>query len=640
VNFLYGSSVLLVNDEKTTKKLIQFKYRPDIDGLRAFAVILVVAFHAFPEWVPGGFIGVDIFFVISGFLISSILLEGLNTNTFSFLDFYSRRILRLFPALLLVLSCALLLGWFTLFADEFSLLGKHVYASATFFQNFNLLSEVGYFDEAGITKPLLHLWSLGIEEQFYLIWPFLLWLGYKLKIRPITLIVLLGISSFVINIVITFNDPKLAFFSPITRFWELLIGALLAYLQVSNSKLPLRHLSIFGLGFVLIGVLFISDASRFPGFLAVLPVMGAFFIIASNEDSFINRYLLSNKVMVGLGLISYPLYLWHWLILSFIRITQNGEVSWWVRVCAIIIALILALLTYSCVEKPIKQKKFRPQKTILLTILMIVMAFIGWNIHARDGLAFRSVVLKNANLVDLEKLEGVGWAQHEGFIQGFTCKHYSEECMPLNSQKKKILVWGDSHARMMSYGINQSIKSNWESLLIAAPGCNPAIVLASGRRQDECTENNAFATSQIQKFRPEIVLLAQRDAWDPVKVDVLFNGLVKMGVKKVLYLGKSPEWTAKLPKIVMRRGWLRVDRFSKTDLNLENLELDAIAKKQFQPNSQKQYIDLIGLFCRDEGCMVFTGSDIRTGLTSFDTNHLSPIASEFAAKELLVKYLD
>ena len=620
--------------------MIQFKYRPDIDGLRALAVILVVAYHAFPEWVPGGFIGVDIFFVISGFLISSILLEALYTNTFSFLDFYSRRILRLFPSLLLVLSCALLLGWFTLFADEFSLLGKHVYASATFFQNFNLLSEVGYFDEAGITKPLLHLWSLGIEEQFYLIWPFLLWLGYKLKFKLITLIVILGISSFALNIVITFNDPRFAFFSPITRFWELLIGALLAYLQISNSKLTLGHLSIFGLGLVLIGVLLISDASRFPGFLAVLPVMGAFFIIASTETSFVNRWLLSNKLMVGIGLISYPLYLWHWLILSFIRITQNGEVSWWVRVCAIIFALILALLTYRYVEKPIKQKKFRPQKTIALTVFMIVVTFIGWNIHTRDGLAFRSVVLKNANPVDLEKLGGGGWAQDEGFIQGFTCKYYSEECMPLNSQKKKILVWGDSHARMMSYGINQSIKSNWESLLIAAPGCNPAIVLASGRRQDECTKNNVFATSQIKKFHPEIVLLAQRDAWDPAKVDVLFNELIKMGVKKVLYLGKSPEWTAKLPKIVMRRGWLRVDRYSKAELNFENLESDAIAKKQFQPNSQKQYIDLIGLFCRDEGCMVFLGSDIYTGLTSFDMNHLSPIASEFAAKELLVKYLD
>ena len=620
--------------------MIQFKYRPDIDGLRALAVILVVAYHAFPEWVPGGFIGVDIFFVISGFLISSILLEALYTNMFSFLDFYSRRILRLFPSLLLVLSCGLLLGWFTLFADEFSLLGKHVYASAIFFQNFNLLSEVGYFDEAGITKPLLHLWSLGIEEQFYLIWPFLLWLGYKLKFKPITLIILLGISSFALNVVITFNDPRFAFFSPITRFWELLIGALLAYLQASNSKLTLRYQSIFGLGLVLIGVLLISDTSRFPGFLAVLPVMGAFFIIASTETSFINRWLLSNKLMVGIGLISYPLYLWHWLILSFIRITQNGEVSWWVRACAIIFALILALLTYRYVEKPIKQKKFRPQKTIVLTIFMIVVAFIGWNIHARDGLAFRSVVLKNANPVDLEKLDGGGWAQDEGFIQGFTCKYYSEECMPLNSQKKKILVWGDSHARMMSYGINQSIKSNWESLLIAAPGCNPALVLASGEHQDECTKNNAFATSQIKKFHPEIVLLAQRDAWDPAKVDVLFNELIKMGVKKVLYLGKSPEWTAKLPKIVMRRGWLRVDRYSKADLNFENLASDAIAKKQFQPNSQKQYIDLIGLFCRDEGCMVFLGSDIYTGLTSFDTNHLSPIASEFAAKELLVKYLD
>lgn len=620
--------------------MIQLKYRPDIDGLRALAVILVVAYHAFPEWVPGGFIGVDIFFVISGFLISSILLLGLDANTFSFLDFYSRRILRLFPALLLVLSCALLLGWFTLFADEYSLLGKHIYASAIFFQNFNLLSEAGYFDEAAITKPLLHLWSLGIEEQFYLIWPFLLWLGYKLKIRPITLIIFLGISSFALNIAITFHDPRFAFFSPITRFWELLVGSSLAYIRISSRKLQLGHLSIFGLGLVLIGVLCIRDASRFPGFLAVLPVMGAFFIIASTETSFINRWVLSNKLMVGIGLISYPLYLWHWLILSFIRITQSGEVLWWVRGCAIIFAIILAILTYKYVEKPFKTNKFRQQKTIALTVLMMLIAFIGWNIHIRDGLAFRSVVLKNANPVELESLEANGWAQHEGFIQGFTCKNYSDECAPLNLQKKKILVWGDSHARMMSYGINQSINSNWQQLLIAVPGCNPAISLASGEHLDECAKNNTFATLQIQKFHPEIVLLAQRDAWDPLKADILFNELVKMGVKKVLYLGKSPEWTAKLPKIVMRRGWHRIDRYSRVDLNLENLELNAIAKKQFKPNSQKQYIDLIGLFCREDGCMVFLGDDVYTGLTSFDTNHLSPMASEFAAKELLVQHLD
>lgn len=344
--------------------------------------------------------------------------------------------------------------------------------------------------------------------------------------------------------------------------------------------------------------------------------------------------------MVGLGLISYPLYLWHWLILSFIRIINSGEVSWWARVCIIFLSLILALLTYRYVEKPFKQKKLIPQKTIALIILMIVVTFVGWNIYIRDGLAFRSVVVKNANPVSIGNIEDSGWGQHEGFIQGLTCQDYGDECKPLSTQKKKILVWGDSHARMMSYGINHSIPSNWESLLISAPGCNPEIVLDSVKHLDECIKINAFATLQIQKSRPDIVLLAQRDAWDPAKVDLLFSKLVKMGVKKVLYSGKSPEWTAKLPKIVMRKGWLEVDRYSKNGLNLENLELNAIAKKQFQPNSQKQYLDLIGLFCRDEGCMVFLGDDIYTGLTSPDTNHLSPVASEFAAKELLAKYLD
>jgi hypothetical protein len=411
-------------------------------------------------------------------------------------------------------------------------------------------------------------------------------------------------------------------------------------LEVIKTHAAFTLISIFGIGLVFIGVLLISDASRFPGFLSVLPVMGAFFIIASPEDAFVNRWLLSNKVMVGIGLISYPFYLWHWLVLSFIRITESGEVSWWVRGCAILLALMLALITYRFVEKPFKQKKLRPQKTIALIFLMMLVTFIGWNIHIRDGLSFRAIALKNADLIFRDNLEGNSLGQKEGFIQGFTCKSYSEECMPLNSQKKKILVWGDSHAQMMSFGITRSIKFDWEPLLVTAPGCKPTILLDSREPLDDCAKINAFATSQIQKFHPEIVLLAQRDAWDPVKVDFLFNELVKMGVKKVLYLGKSPEWTAKLPKIVMRRGWHMIDRYSKAGLNFKNLELDDIAKKQFEPNSQKQYIDLISLFCRDDGCMVFLGSDLHTGLTSFDTNNLSPIASEFAAKELLVKYLD
>ena len=186
----------------------KLRYRQDIDGLRAVAVLAVVLYHAFPEFINGGFIGVDIFFVISGFLISAIILQELNTSCFSIVDFYRRRILRIFPALLFVLILCLLFGWFFLSPDEYKQLSKHAFGGATFTSNFMYWSESGYFDNASITKPLLHLWSLAIEEQFYLVWPFLIWLAYK---RKTVALAILGIwlLSFNCNI----------FYHPAILYW-------------------------------------------------------------------------------------------------------------------------------------------------------------------------------------------------------------------------------------------------------------------------------------------------------------------------------------------------------------------------------------------------------------------------------------
>jgi peptidoglycan/LPS O-acetylase OafA/YrhL len=208
------------------------KYRPDIDGLRAVAVLAVVAFHAFPSWAKGGFIGVDVFFVISGYLISIIIFENLERGTFSFTEFYARRIRRIFPALLLVLIVCLTIGWFTLLADEYKQLGKHTVAGAGFISNFILWNEAGYFDNSAETKPLLHLWSLGVEEQFYIFWPLLLWFAWKHKFSLLTLTILVALASFVLNIKGIKHDMVATFYSPQTRFWELLCGSLLSWITV------------------------------------------------------------------------------------------------------------------------------------------------------------------------------------------------------------------------------------------------------------------------------------------------------------------------------------------------------------------------------------------------------------------------
>ena len=217
--------------------LYKADYRPEIDGLRAFAVLSVVVFHAFPNWLEGGFIGVDVFFLISGFLITSHIFEKLDEGQFSFTDFISRRIRRIFPALILVMACSLTFGWFALLADEFAQLGKHVASASAFVINFILAGEAGYFDNAAETKPMLHLWSLAVEEQFYIVWPIVLFMGWKRKFNLLTITILVAALSFYLNLRLVKSYQTEMFFWSVGRFGELLIGGVLAWLFYIRDRL-------------------------------------------------------------------------------------------------------------------------------------------------------------------------------------------------------------------------------------------------------------------------------------------------------------------------------------------------------------------------------------------------------------------
>jgi peptidoglycan/LPS O-acetylase OafA/YrhL len=354
-------SIDLASQPAAPHLLIQPKYRADIDGLRAVAVLLVVAFHAFPNWVPSGFMGVDVFFVISGFLISTILFENLAKNRFSFREFYQRRIRRIFPALLTVLLATLAFGWFVLLSDEGSQLGKHTAGGTAFIANLILWSESGYFDTAAETKPLLHLWSLGIEEQFYIVWPLLLWLAFKRGFGMLALTVVVAIASFAWNIWQINSAPIATFYSPFTRVWELLAGSCLAWLTLTrpgwNQGALTWQRQVQSLaGFVLLGlgIWQINRDLAFPGWWAVLPVAGSVLIISGGPQALLNRVLLSNRLMVWFGLISFPLYLWHWPLLAFVRIVEGPSPLRNTRLVAVAAAILLAWLTYRLIEKPVR----------------------------------------------------------------------------------------------------------------------------------------------------------------------------------------------------------------------------------------------------------------------------------------------
>ena len=434
----------------TASGLLHPKYRPDIDGLRAIAVLSVVGFHAFPGRVPGGFVGVDIFFVISGFLISTIIIESLEHGQFSFIEFYARRIRRIFPALLIVLAATLGFGWIALLTGEFQQLGEHVLAGAAFVSNLVLWRESGYFDIDAEAKPLLHLWSLGIEEQYYIIWPLLLWIAAKARLKLLWVAVVIGILSFALNIRYVVLDPVAAFYSPFTRLWELLAGSILAWITIHYpARLvrisgTFRHASsLSGLILIASALLLIDRHSAFPGWLALLPVAGAVLLIAAGPAAWINRALLARPVMVWFGLISFPLYLWHWPLLSFGYILENASPSKTYRVLVVIAAILLAWGTYRLLELRVRRSRKNQWLTALLVALMIAIGAAGYWVYRADGVPSRRVVLESKGPEFSFDMESNPASPCPGAaasaLPAGICTQYAPA-----TPKKTIVLWGDS----------------------------------------------------------------------------------------------------------------------------------------------------------------------------------------------------
>ncbi|MBI1761769.1 MAG: acyltransferase [Acidobacteria bacterium] len=435
-------------------------YRPDIDGLRALAILPVVAYHTASHWAPGGFVGVDIFFVISGYLISSIIFRSLAKGDFSFSEFYTRRVRRIFPALLLVLASCYVLGWFALLPDEYKQLGKHIAAGAGFAQNFVLWQEVGYFDVASGLKPLLHLWSLAIEEQFYLIFPLLVWAAWRGGLNVLTGVILIGLVSFRLSRAGIHTDAIKAFYAPHYRWWELMVGATLAYVQgfqcwpswltrwlhvvafnrvlfktppaEENRGMWLANvLSFFGLALIFASIFGLDRSMPYPGARALAPVLGACFIILAGPAAWVNRQILSRKIMVWVGLISYPLYLWHWPLLSLARIVESETPSLRIQLTAVGISFLLAYLTWRLIEKPIRVSNPNWRKTVTLCVLMLLVGCVGYSCYQKNGLAFRMTAFEQQNKAFTYDSTGMG-----------------------NPPDPKVMLLGDSHAQHYVPGLN------------------------------------------------------------------------------------------------------------------------------------------------------------------------------------------
>lgn len=473
---------------------MRIAYRADIDGLRAIAVLAVVGFHAFPQFISGGFVGVDVFFVISGYLITSILKSELAEGSWSISAFYARRILRIFPALLLVFSACFFVGWYTLLAGEYKQLGKHLAAGATFLSNFVLWFEAGYFDKASEAKPLLHLWSLGIEEQFYIVFPLVLWCLVRCRRFTWLTVLALAIASLAGSTWLVFVDQNQAFYSPLSRAWELLAGVLLA-LSPAPLRPAWRKTIVDAMGIVAGSVLLTSfflmrESQLFPGFFVLPPVLATMVLIRVSDSSWLNQRILSARAMVAIGKISYPLYLWHWPLFSFAYIVESGRPSQGVLILLILASFVLAGLTYKLVEQPIRRL---PRKVCVSVLIAGVALFglLGKNIDQRDGLER----IRHKHLVSLTTQAEEDFIDFEkrGLITEARCLEpfkfpERDVCLVAHADRPvTAVVLGDSHAVHSFWGLAQAFERTNDNLKVLGKGaCVPFLGFKQGGDANHC----------------------------------------------------------------------------------------------------------------------------------------------------------
>jgi peptidoglycan/LPS O-acetylase OafA/YrhL len=566
----------------------------------------------------------------------------LEHNSFSFVEFYSRRIRRIFPALLLVLTASFAFGWFGLLADEYKQLGKHIAGGSGFVSNFVLWNESGYFDNSAATKPLLHLWSLGIEEQFYIIWPLLLVFVWKRKWSFVAITAIVAVISFALNICTINKYPTAAYYLPAPRFWELMIGGLLAYIGLHKPHLNEKHKntqSILGFILIILGLVLINKERAFPGWWALLPALGTFLLISAGPKTWLNRHVLSSKLLVWIGLISYPLYLWHWPLLSFAHILESETPTLNIRIVAVTISILLAWLTYILIEKPIRFGGHGKEKAITLLALMVVVGFVGYIDYKGDGLKFRDAE-------KVTRINSFGYPYKQS-CEALTGDRGDDWCNSgtSNNGNPKIVLIGDSYSNSYSTMFNAYAKNNANVPIFIqfARGECPSL---NDYGPEYCKEITAKIFDYIKSHSEveKVVLASEWPAYfhdrtwaDHHENTETFKAAFEKTIRDYQSIGKqliillAPPFGSNPRSCIVRQVRL-------TDKNICNLTKDeALANDEnyrdyLLPKLRAgniSYFDPFIYFCDNEHCKITDGKKIFFT----DLTHLSTFGGEFLANK-------
>ncbi len=607
--------------------LPSLKYRPDVDGLRAVAVLLVLHFHAFPAAIPGGFVGVDVFFVISGFLITGIIVRELEQGRFSLLTFYVRRIRRIFPALLVVLVIALILGWLWMLPAAFAQLGTDIFASAAFAANIALLLQSGYFDVESTKKPLLHLWSLGIEEQFYLAWPLILLLAARLRLSILAVASTLGVASFILNVALIGSHPAAAFFLPFTRAFELLVGAVLAcsWDRVNQSSQASNIRAWTGVAMIAVAAAVLSGHSAFPGWWAILPVAGTALLVSA-PGAWICRGVLASPPLVWIGLISYPLYLWHWPLLVFGATIKFAPLTLLERELVLIASVLLAWATYRFIEMPIRFGRPSPRRVAGLCVGMLLIGAAGGVVLWGRGFDFRlpTEIRAMANV----PTQTQRWRVHECMLDISIKTSFAADCAD-RDRRPLVMVWGDSTAGALIPGLRNAQQTRHFGIAqFTSSSCIPALK-ADIPGNPNCRAMNDKVLALARELQPDIVLL--HGTWEKHLDNVAetVRALKQQTQARVVVLGPLPFWQRGVPNEVLRYYMLhqtlvppRLSGVAKSDTRY-----DSLMREKLVPLGA-EFISSRERMCNAEGCLIRLG-DSAADIIISDQAHLTEKGSEF-----------
>jgi peptidoglycan/LPS O-acetylase OafA/YrhL len=611
------------------------QYRPDVDGLRAVAVMLVLNYHAFPEALPDGFIGVDVFFVISGFLITGIIARELALKRFSLLGFYNRRIRRIFPALIVVLAAALVLGWLWMLPAAFAQLGSDIFASAVFFANIALLLQSGYFDVESAKKPLLHLWSLGIEEQFYLAWPLLLMLAARLRLSILAVAAVLGAGSFLLNVALIGSDPVATFYLPFTRAFELLIGAVLAcgWSRVNQAGGASNLRAAIGVLLIVVAAGILDSHRAFPGWWALLPVVGTALLLSA-PAAWISRVVLATRIPVWIGLISYPLYLWHWPLLVFFAIIKFAPLTLLERGLIVGLSFVLAWLTYRFIETPLRFGRLNSRKTVSLCAAMVIVGVAGAVIVQGRGFDFRlpTEIRAMANV----PTQNARWRFHQCLLDLSREMSFADDCVD-RGRRPLVMVWGDSTAAALIPGLRKAQETrNFGIAQFTSSSCIP-ILNADIASTPNCRAINDKVIGLAREIRPDVVVL--HGAWEVHldKVAATVVALKQQTGARVVVLGSVPWWKRGLSNEVLRYFMLQRKLIPERSDRAERDGTAAALREKLAP-AGAEFISAWDALCNAQGCLTRIG-DSAADISASDQIHLTEKGSAYLIESVIDRVL-